>query len=100
MVRIANIDISDLQAGTTEIFNFFREAYYKLHQRITIGGQASIYLNRDVLEALDRISNNQAVTDNFTRLRPMEVQGKEVLSYRDMPLRQTDALVNTEAQIL
>jgi len=99
IVRIANIDLSDLQAGTTEIFNFFRQAYYKLHQRVTIGGQAAIYLNRDVLEALDRISNNQAVTDNFTRLRPMEVQGKEVLSYREMPLRQTDALVNTEAQI-
>ena len=99
VVRIANIDISDLQAGSTEIFNFFRQAYYKLHQRTTLGGQAAIYLNRDVLEAMDRVTSNQAVTDNFVRLRPMEIQGKEVLSYRDMPLRQTDALINTEATI-
>ena len=59
-----------------------------------------IYCNRDVLEALDRLATNAGSSDNFTRLKPMEIQGEEVLTYRGIPIRETDALVNNEARVV
>jgi hypothetical protein len=119
-VRLANIDLSDLQAGTVDIYKFMRTAYYKLHGRRlarvgnnigkgTGGGDSAvplartaIYMNRDVLEALDvAASNNRGgSTDNFVRLTRAEVDGKEVMSYRGIPIRETDALLNTEARVV
>lgn len=98
--RIANIDVSDLAAGSVDIYKFMRQAYYKLHSRqLPAGARRAIYLNSDVLEALDAGAHNQGASDNFTRLRPMEIEGKEVLTYRGIPLRETDAILNTEAQV-
>lgn len=114
--RIANIDMSDLQAGTVDIYKFMRSAYYKLHSRrmSRVGAnikngdptvptsRIAIYMNRDVLEAMDVASNNNrgGVTDNFVRLTRAEVDGKEVMSYRGIPIRETDALLNTEARVV
>ncbi len=118
-VRIANIDISDLQAGTVDIYKFLRTAYYRLHSRRIArpganfnkqgGGDASvpmsriaIYANTDVLEALDVAQTNArgGSTDNFIRLVPKEIEGKEVLTFRGIPIRETDALLNTEARVV
>ena len=77
VVRIANIDNSDLVAGTIPIYDHMRRAYYQLHQRRVVGGRASIYCNRDALESLDRIAHNQGSTDNFTRLLPHRRAGTE-----------------------
>lgn len=99
VTRIANIDVSDMQAGSVDLYKFMRKAYWALWQRRTTGGRAAIYANRDVLEALDAANVNAGASDNFTRLRPMEIEGKEVLTYRGIPIRETDALLNTEAQV-
>jgi major capsid protein gp7 len=107
--RIANIDASDLQAGTVDLYKYMRKAYYRLHNRrmnkVRMGGEGEpqhtvIYANRDALEALDGLAVNAGSSDNFTRLRPMEIEGKEVLGYRGIPIRETDALLNTEARIV
>ena len=107
--RICNIDISDLEAGTVDLYSFMRKAFYALQSRrhkyaqgkagFTMGGQTVIYCNSDILEALDALATNAGSTDNFTRLRPMEIQGEEVLAYRGIPIRETDALLNTEALV-
>lgn len=99
VTRIANIDVSDL--ATTDLYALMRQAYWRLHGRrdSRVGGgqgRTSIYCNRDVLERLDAQNTNAGGGDNFIRLRPMELDGKEVLSYRGMPIRETDALLNTE----
>lgn len=99
VVRIANVDVSDMQAGSVQLYDFMRKAYYRLYQRRVTGGRAAIYCNRDVLEALDALAHNQGASDSFIRLRPMEIEGKEVLTYRGIPIRETDALLNTEAQV-
>lgn len=98
--RIANIDVSDLKAGSVKLYDFMRKAYYKLQSRRVPGGRQAIYCNRDVLEALDAIGTNSGASDNFARLRPMELEGKEVLSYRGIPIRETDALLNTESRVI
>lgn len=106
--RIANIDVSDMQAGSVDLYGLMRKAYYKLqNRRISRNGGASglgskriaIYCNRDVLEALDGLATNNASSDNFVRLKPMELEGKEVMTYRGIPIRETDALLNTEAEV-
>ena len=97
--RIANIDVSDMAAGSVKLYDFMRKAYYKLQTRRVPGGKLAIYCNRDVLEALDALATNAGASDSFVRLKPMEIEGKEVMTYRGIPIRETDALINTEAQV-
>lgn len=98
--RVANIDVSDMGAGTVKLYDFMRKAYYKLQNRRVAGGKMAIYCNRDVLEALDALATNAGSSDSFVRLKPMEIEGKEVMTYRGIPIRETDALLNTEARVL
>lgn len=105
--RIANIDVSNVQAGSVDLYSLMRKAYYKLQGRrnakmasdVAAQGRTVIYMNRDMLEALDALATNRGTTDNFVRLATMEVQGQEVMSYRGMPIRETDALINAEALV-
>lgn len=97
--RIANIDVSDMAAGSVALYDFLRKAYYKLHNRRVAGGKICMYCNRDVLEALDALASNAGASDSFIRLKPMEIEGKEIMSYRGIPIRETDALLNTEAVV-
>jgi hypothetical protein len=108
-VRIANIDASDLAAGTVDLYNFMRKGFYRLHgvrnqnvkvTKDTDPGRTVIYANRDGLEALDALATNNGSSDNFARLKPMEVEGKEVLAYRGLPIRETSALLNSEARVI
>lgn len=99
VVRIANIDVSDMAAGSVKLYDYMRKAYYKLQNRRVAGGRIAIYCNRDVMEALDALATNAGAADSFIRLKPMEIEGKEVQTYRGIPIRETDALVNTEAAV-
>jgi len=94
--RIANIDVSEMAAGSVALYDFMRKAYYKLQNRRVAGGKMAIYCNRDVLEALDALATNAGSSDSFVRLKPAEIEGKEVLTYRGIPIRETDAILNTE----
>lgn len=108
-VRIANIDVSDLRAGTVDVYALLRRAYYAAHERRntrmmnggrTTGVKPVIYANRDILQALDAQATNDGATDNFIRLTPDEIAGKEIPTYRAMPIRETDALINAEARVV
>lgn len=99
VARICNIDLSDIQAGTVKLYNFMRKAYYRLQSRRVAGGSMAIYCNRDVLEALDALASNQGNADNFTRLRYKEIEGEEILTYRGIPIRESDSILNTEAVV-
>jgi len=105
--RIANVDVSDMQAGTVDLYKFMRKAYYKLQARrqnaadtVSAGRKMAIYCNRDVLEALDALATNKGSADNFVRLKTEQLEGKEILSYRGIPIRETDAIINTEARVV
>lgn len=106
--RVANIDVSDVIAGSVSVNKFMRQAYYKLQGRRSYkmttegqvnAGRTAIYMNKTMLEALDAESTNSRGTDNFIRLTPMEIQGQEVMTWRGMPIRETDALLNTETVV-
>lgn len=111
-VRIANIDVSNALAGSVDLNALMRAAYYRLNVRragkykdatgaaikgAAATGRTVIYMNRDMLSVLDALgtaSGNAAL-----QLRPMELEGKEVLSWRGMPIRETDSLLNTETNV-
>ncbi|MFV1850119.1 MAG: major capsid protein [Thalassospira sp.] len=101
--RVANIDVSDMQAGSVDLYSFLRKAYYKLQSRMRRGdaaiGRQAIYCNRDVLEALDGLATNGGSSDSFVRLTPREIEGEEVMTYRGIPIRETDSLLNTESVV-
>lgn len=103
VVRVANIDVSDLQAGSVDIYKFLRQGYWKWRKINDSARQKSrmaIYCNADVLEALDADSTpTSSTTASFVRIKPMEVEGKEVMGYRGIPIRQVDAITTTEAQV-
>jgi hypothetical protein len=107
--RICNIDVAAVLAGTRSVFPLLRQAYYKLQERrntrIENGGMVSgvkpvIYMNRDMMQALDAESTGSGAADNKIRLTPDEVAGKEIPTYRGIPIRETDALINAEARVL
>lgn len=107
--RVANIDVSDVIAGTVSINALMRKAYYRLHGRRAYQmeregqmspGRTVIYANKTIIEALDgEATNSRPGVDNFIRLKPMELQGEEVQSWRGMPIRETDALINAETRV-
>ena len=102
--RIANIDVSDMLAGNVDLWALLRQAYYRLksRRRDGIASRTAIYMNSDALEILDAQSTDRALTtarNNTVSLGHAEVEGKEVRTYRGIPIRETDALLNTEASI-
>lgn len=98
--RIANIDVSNLQAGSVDIYNFMRKAFWKIKRHRLPNTRYAIYCNADVLEALDADSTPTTSTSaSYVRLQPTEVDGFEVMSYRGIPVRQVDAILNTEAVV-
>lgn len=99
VARIANIDVDSMEAGSVNLYKFLRKAYYALYQRRVSGGNAAIYCNTDTMEALDSLATNAGTTDNFIRLTRTEVEGQEVLSYRGIPIREVDAILNTESTV-
>ena len=100
VARVANIDVSNLDAGSVDIYALMRQAFWRLKSHRVSGGRMAIYCTASVLEALDADTTPTTGTSaSFVRLRPMEVDGREVMGYRGIPVRQTDAILETEAQI-
>ncbi|EJU14933.1 hypothetical protein LH128_01117 [Sphingomonas sp. LH128] len=107
--RIPNIDVSDVIAGTVSLNSLMRKAYYRLQGRRSYKmekegemspGRTVIYMNKTMIEALDAESTNaRPGVDNFVRLKPIELFGEEVQSWRGMPIRETDALINAETLV-
>lgn len=107
--RIANIDVNALANGTVDLYGLMRRAYYLLQTRrngrvgnggMVAPGKTVIYANRQIMQALDALATNKGATDNFVRMTPDELAGKEVMTYRTMPIRETDSLINAEARVL
>jgi len=101
--RIANIDVSNMLAGSVDLYALMRKAFYKLQSRRmdAQNSRIAIYCNRDVMEALDGLAvGNGSGANGALRLTPREIEGREVMTYRGIPIRETDALLNTEARVV
>jgi hypothetical protein len=95
-VRIANIDVSAAQADATGL-KAVVTSMVKATERIpSFGkGRAAFYMNRTMREVvrqgiLEKVANN---------LTFETVAGKRVVMFDGIPVRRTDALVNTESTV-
>lgn len=102
--RVANIDVSELLAGNIDIHSYMIDAYYKLQSTRydSVSSRIAIYMNRGVMAALDKLSANIGGTakNSALQLTPRELEGKMVRTWRDIPIRETDAVLNTEARVV
>jgi hypothetical protein len=106
VVRIANIDVSDLigQTGTqeitdaTNIIKLMARSVYRI-PNLSVG-RAAFYMNRTVhsglaINALDKSQNVLAINQGLSQFGTPQ----SYLSFLGVPIRRVDALVNTETQV-
>ena len=99
VVRIANIDTMQLsKAGSSEyagpdLTSLLITASHKIPN---LGmGRAAIYCNRTLATALDIL----ALTKPSLALKIDEVNGKPMTNFRGIPIRECDAILDTEAAV-
>ena len=96
VVRIANLDVSALKAnsGAADLLDLMTIAYNKQKGRKL--GRAVIYCNNTVKTALDRQAQsvNKA---NFLGYK--DIGGAPILHYRGIPIRECEAILDTEAVV-
>ena len=111
VVRIANIDITQLTGvSAANLINLLVRAIYKLPtQPVSAGtiqtsdtpevranmGRSIIYCNRVIRTYLDL----QAMNKTNVLLRIEEFDGKPITTFRGIPVRTVDAILNNEAAI-
>ena len=111
LVRIANIDVTQLTGvSAANLINLLVRALYKLPtQPVSAGtiqssdtpevranmGRTIIYANRIIRTYLDL----QAMNKTNVLLRIEEFDGKPVTTFRGVPVRTCDAILNNEAAI-
>lgn len=106
-VRIANIDVSNLTtASADDLIDLLTKAYYRLPSRRSTTGfnmagepvtiKPVIYCNATIMEHLDR-QTRTAPNRFLTTMQ--DAFGEEVLSFRGLPIYETDGIVNTETAV-
>ncbi len=97
VVRIANIDVSNLvaQASNADLLLLMAKAMHRLVNPSM--GRAVFYMNRTAAEFLD-IQSKSAVSVGGG-ITYQNVQGDFVGSFRGIPIRVTDAILETEAAV-
>lgn len=96
VARVCNIDVSDLDtiANTKNLINWMIMASERIpHFGL---GRAAWYVNRRVREKL-RLGINEKIANNLTW---ETVSGKRVMTFDDIPVRRTDALLNSESRVV
>lgn len=96
VVRIANIDISNLVAKSSaaDLIELMIKAIHRLPNRM---GKPVFYMNRTVFQMLDIQRRDDVISGGG--LVYSEVDGKVVPTFRGIPIRLVDALVETEAAV-
>jgi len=97
VVRIPNIDISDLIANggsQADVINLMIKAIHRLPS-ISMG-RCAFYMNRTVMQMLDIQRRDDVAAAG---MRYDEVDGKMVPTFRNIPIRKVDALLETEATV-
>lgn len=96
VVRIANIDVSNLvgESSAADILKLMTKAVHKIP---SMGmGRAAFYANSTVQTMLDI----QAQSKSNVWLTVGEEEGRPKVSFRGIPIRRVDQILNTEARVV
>ena len=103
VVRIANIDVSDLTinaATGANIVNLMTEAYYRHYGRRTQTGKTYFYASTTIVKYLDYQARNATNINLFLTFDQQGPNASEVLKFRGIPIRESDAILETEARVV
>jgi hypothetical protein len=95
---MCNINMADLVSGSTaapDLIDLMVEAMYKL-PKSAAGYRKAFYARPEVLTALDR----QTRKVNNLMLGYNDVYGKQVLTFRGIPVREQESLLPTEIAVI
>lgn len=98
VVRVANVDISDLIANAgsqAELINLMIKALHRLPNMNM--GKCAFYMNRTMFQMLDIQRRDDVASAG---MQYAEVDGKLVPNFRGIPIRKCDALLETEARVV
>lgn len=97
VVRICNIDISNLVANSSaaDLLNVLTRATWRPPGA---GGRQFIYMNRTVGQFLD--IQAKAAVSTGGQLGYDVVQGQRIMTFRGIPVRIADSLLETEARVV
>jgi len=96
IVRIANIDISDLSGmSAADLVDLLEDAVETLPNRL---GRPVLYMNRTIRRFLRK--QVRIAVGSGGGLTFENYEGKRVLMFGDVPIRTVDAILNTEDQVL
>ena len=94
--RIANIDVSNLSGDSAaNLVNLMREAYYKVHKH-SAGGNTVIYCNSNTLMYFDK----QVEEKTNIHFSYQDYLGKKVLTFRGIPIRECDQILDSESRVV
>ena len=95
-VRIANIDISDLVAGTgADLVEEMIQALHRIPNMYM--GRPSFYMNRTCFQFLDIQRRNDVISGGGLKFE--NVDGRVIGFFRGIPIRKVDQLTEAEAQV-
>ena len=97
VVRIANIDVTTLTTDASagpKLINLITQALERIHS--LQGVRPTFYMNRTIRSILRQQQVNAVKGSTLT---VEELYGKRVLMASEVPVRRTDALLNTEARV-
>lgn len=103
IARVANIDVSDLVINAStgaNIVNLLTEAYYAHKGRRSSMGKTVIYMNTTIVKFLDYQARLTTGTNLFLTFDKYGVNAKEVLHFRGIPIRECDAILNSEDAVV
>lgn len=96
-VRIPNIDVSDLVANSGSQANLINLMIKAIHRIPSINmGRCAFYMNRTCKQMLDIQRRDDVAAAG---MQYKEVDGQLVASFRGIPIRTVDALLETEAAV-
>ena len=100
--RVANIDVQNLNEDATgssaNLLELMTNMYYKHHGRRNMKGRTFIYVNTTIMKFLDFQARNvpKNLELQYSQTGP---NAQEVLYYRGIPIRECDALIDSEAVV-
>jgi hypothetical protein len=95
-VRIANIDIAALQTSTPpDLIDLMIKATHRLYSMNY--GKCCFYMNRTVNQFLDIQKRDDVAQAGMTY---QEVDGKRNMTFRGIPIKRVDALIETEERVV
>lgn len=94
--RIANIDISLLEAGSVDLLALLRKGYFKINRfNKGAGKKTFLYCCPTIAEYLDKQAEAK-----ITHFATKDYAGEDISYYRNIPVRVIEQLLETEARVV